>query len=425
MKRLTMLLVFGAIAAAVLGGYWYWQNPAGATTEKMEKAGKGAGKRGGGAVPVSTVMATRRPMPVLIDAVGTVEPEHSVAIRPQTNGVLEAVLFKEGDWVKQGQVLFRIDPRPMVASLEQARASLARDQAQLAQAQAQEARLRPLADKDYITKSEYEVALTQSKSLHATVEANRAAVQQAQLQLSYATITSPISGRTGSLSVRAGNLVSAGTGGTPLVVINSTRPILVSLSVPQRFLDEVRQAWSSGNIKVTISPNPVSPAVAEGSLVFIDNAVNQQTGTIVLKARVKNEKEQLWPGQFVAARIVLRVEENALVLPESAVQPGQESSFVYVAKEGRAHLQNVEVDRQVDDLVVISKGLSGGETIISEVPPVLADGSAIAIRDGAGGKGDGKGKSGKSRKAASNGPDKESSGRQAPGQDAPRHEARS
>lgn len=425
MKRLTMLLVFGVIAAAMLGGYWYWQNPAGATTEKIGKAGKGAGKRGAGVVTVSTVMARRQPMPVLIDAVGTVEPEQSVAVRPQTNGVLEAVLFKEGDWVKRGQVLFRIDSRPMVASLEQAKASLARDLAQLAQAQAQEARLRPLADKDYITKSEYEVALTQSKSLQATVEANRAAVQQAQLQLSYATMTAPISGRTGSLSVRAGNLVSAGTGGAPLVVINSTRPILVSLSVPQRFLDDVRQAWGAGDIKVTISPNPVSPAVAEGTLVFIDNAVNQQTGTIVLKARVKNEKEQLWPGQFVAARIVLRMQENALVLPESAVQPGQDTSFVYVAKDGRAHLQGVEVDRQVDDLVVISKGLSGGEAIIRDVPPVLANGSAIAVRGADGGKGEGKTKGGKGSKAASNGPDKSSSGRKAPDKDAPRQEARS
>lgn len=425
MKRLTMFVVFGAIAAAMLAGYWYWQNPAVATTEKTGKAGKGAGKRGGGAVAVSTVLAKRQPMPVLIDAVGTVESEHSVAIRPQTNGVLEAVLFKEGDPVKRGQVLFRIDARPMVAALEQARASLTRDQAQLAQAQAQENRLRPLADKDYITKSEYEVALTQSKSLQATVEANRAAVQQAQLQLSYATITAPISGRTGSLSVRAGNLVSAGTGGAPLVVINSIQPILVSLSVPQRYLGEVRQAWSAGSVKVTISPNPVSPAVAEGSLVFIDNAVNQQTGTIVLKARVQNDKEQLWPGQFVAARIVLRVQEDALVLPESAVQPGQDTSFVYVAKDGRAHLKSVEVDRQVDNLVVISKGLSGGEAIIREVPPVLADGAAISVRDGTGGKNNGKGKSGKGRKAANNGPDKESSGRPSPGKDASRQEARS
>jgi RND family efflux transporter MFP subunit len=404
MKRLTKLLVFTGLAAALLGGYWYWQQPAGGDSAKAaKKAGKGAGKRGGGPVNVSTVIAKRQPMPVVIDAVGTVESEHSVAVRPQTSGVLDAVLFKEGDPVKQGQVLFRIDSRPMVASVEQARAALARDQAQLAQAQAQETRLRPLAEKDYITRNEYEVALTQSKSLQATVEANRAAQQQAELQLSYASIAAPISGRTGSLSVKPGNLVSAGTGGLPLVVINSTQPILVALSVPQRYLDAVRQAWAAGAIKVAISPDARSPAVADGSLVFIDNSVNQQTGTIVLKARVKNEREQLWPGQFVAARIVLKVEQDALVLPESAVQPGQDGSFVYIAKDGRAQLQNVEVDRQIDEMVVISKGLGGGEEVIRDVPPALANNSPINIRgaDGKAGKGGEGGRGGKKGKEPS------------------------
>jgi len=398
MKRLTMLLVFAAIAAVVAGGYWYWQQPAGAVALKSAgKTGKGAGKRGGGPVSVTTVTAKRQPMPVVIDAVGTVESEHSVAVKPQVNGVLDAVLFKEGDPVKQGQVLFRIDARPMTASVEQARAALARDQAQSLQAQAQEARLRPLADKEYITRSEYEVALTQSKSLQATVEANRAALEQAQLQLAYASITAPISGRTGSLSVKPGNLVSSGTGGAPLVVINRTQPILVSLSVPQRYLEEVRRSWSAGAVKVTISPGASSPTVTEGSLVFIDNSVNQQTGTIVLKARVKNEKEELWPGQFVSARIVLRVEEDALVLPESAVQPGQDGSFVFLAKDGRAQIQNVQVDRQIDEWVVISKGLAGGEEVIRDVPPTLAPGSGITIRGAGGGAGnaEGKGKGGK------------------------------
>jgi len=418
-----MLLAFAAIAAVVLGGYWYWQKPTNAGAEMAAgKPGKGAGKRGGGPVSVTTVTAKRQPMPVVIDAVGTVESEHSVAIRPQTNGVLEAVLFKEGDPVKQGQVLFRIDARPTLASVEQARAALARDQAQLAQAQAQDARLRPLAEKDYITRNEYEVALTQSKSLQATVESNRAALEQAKLQLSYATITSPINGRTGSLSVRSGNLVSAGTGGAPLVVINSTQPILVSLGVPQRYLDEVRRAWSDGDVRISISHNANSPSVAEGSLVFIDNTVNQQTGTIVLKARVKNEKEQLWPGQFVAARIVLKVEQDALVLPESAVQPGQDGSFVYLAKDGRAQIQNVQVDRQIDELVVISKGLNGGEEIIKDVPPTLANGSAIVLQgaEGKGGKGEGKGKSGKGKESQ----DKDSSSKEPAAKDAPSKEAR-
>jgi RND family efflux transporter MFP subunit len=411
MNRLIMLTGFALIGAMVLGGYWYWQQPAGAVTDKAGgRPGKGAGKRGGGPVLVTTVTAQRQPMPVVVDAVGTVESEHSVAIRPQINGVLESVLFKEGDPVKKGQLLFRIDPRPLVASMEQARAALARDQAQLAQAQAQEKRLSPLADKDYITRSEYEVALTQSKSLQATVESNRAALEQARLQLSYASITSPIDGRTGSLSVRSGNLVSAGTGGPPLVVINSTRPILVSLSVPQRYLDDVRRAWAEGVIKVEINPN--TSAASDGSLIFIDNAVNQQTGTIALKARVKNEKEQLWPGQFVTARVVLKIEQDALVLPESAVQPGQDGPFVYIAKDGRAHLQNVQVDRQVDELVVVSKGLTGGEQIVQDVPPSLANGSSIALRSaegkgGKGAKGGSEGKGGKREALSEKAPAKE------------------
>jgi len=416
-----MLLVFTALAAVVLGGYWYWQKPTSANTEKVAgKPGKGAGKRGSGPVTVTTVTAKRQAMPVVIDAVGTVESEHSVAIRPQTNGVLEAVLFKEGDRVKQGQVLFRIDSRPMLASVEQARAALARDQAQLQQARAQEDRLKPLAEKDYITKNEYDVAITQSKALQATVEANRAAMEQAKLQLSYASITSPINGRTGSLSVKSGNLVSAGTGGYPPVVINSTQPILVSLSVPQRYLNDVRSAWGDGAVKIMISLDANSPAVAEGSLIFIDNSVNQQTGTIVLRARVKNEKEQLWPGQFVAARIILKIEQDALVLPESAVQPGQDGALVYIAKEGRAQIQNVQVDRQIGELVVISKGLSGGEEIIKDVPPTLANGSAIVLRggEGKGGKGEGNGKSGKGKKTQEkDSPSKESVVKDAPGKE--------
>ena len=421
MKRVTMLLVFAALAAVVLGGYWYWQKPTSANAEKVTgKPGKGAGKRGSGPVTVTTVTAKRQAMPVVIDAVGTVESEHSVAIRPQTNGVLEAVLFKEGDRVKQGQVLFRIDSRPMLASVEQARAALARDQAQLQQARAQEDRLKPLAEKDYITKNEYDVAITQSKALQATVEANRAAMEQAKLQLSYASIASPINGRTGSLSVKSGNLVSAGTGGSPLVVINSTQPILVSLSVPQRYLNDVRSAWGDGAVKIMISLDANSPAVAEGSLIFIDNSVNQQTGTIVLRARVKNEKEQLWPGQFVAARIILKIEQDALVLPESAVQPGQDGALVYIAKEGRAQIQNVQVDRQIGELVVISKGLSGGEEIIKDVPPTLANGSAIVLRggEGKGGKGEGNGKSGKGKKTQEkDSPSKESVVKDAPGKE--------
>ena len=368
------------------GGFYWWKTQSSAKTTEAAPAkaataeSKGAGKRGGGPVLVRTISVTHQPMPVVIDAVGAVESEHSVAVRPQVNGVLEAVMFKEGDNVKQGQALFRIDPRPAQAAMAQASAAVARDQAQLMQAKAQEARLRPLMEKDYITRQEYDVAATQAKSLEATVDANRAALEQARLQLSYAHISAPISGRTGSLSVRAGNLVTGGTGGAPLVVINSTQPILVALSVPQRYLDDVRRAWNTPELKVEISLNPGAPAVASGALVFIDNTVNPQTGTIVLKARVKNEKEELWPGQFIAARIILKVEQDALVLPESVVQPGQDGPFVYVVRDGRAQVQNVVVDRQIGELAVIAKGLTGSEEIIAEAPSTLIIGSPVTVR---------------------------------------------
>ena len=404
------------VLAAGAGLYWWTTQPNAkpieAASGKVAKAaGKGAAKRGGGTVSVRTVNVTRQAMPVVIDAVGTVEAEHSVAVRPQVNGVLESVMFKEGDRVKQGQPLFRIDPRPMQAAVEQARATVARDQAQLVQAQAQEARLRPLIEKDYITRQEYDVAATQAKALDATATSNQAVLQQALLQLSYAHITAPISGRTGSLSVKAGNLVAAGTGGIPLVVINSTQPILVSLSVPQRYLDDVRRAWNTPELTVEISPNPGTQAVATGALVFIDNAVNPQTGTIVLKARVKNEKEELWPGQFVAARIILRIEKDAFVLPEGAVQPGQDGPFVYVVQDGKARIQNVVIDRQIAELVVISKGLTGSEEIITEVPPTLTVGSQVSVRGpgSEGGTDGGKRKGGKSNES----PAKEAAGKAA------------
>ena len=392
-------IVFLVLCVAGGAGYYWWQK------QSSEKAGKGAesasaksdvkgkGKKGrGGPVPVRTITPKRQPTPVIIDAVGTVEAEHSVAVRPQISGVLTAVQFQEGDYVKQGQVLFQIDPRPLQAAVAQSTAAVKRDEAQLAQARAQEGRLRPLVDKDYVTRQEYEVAATTAKSLEATVTANRAALEQAQLQLAYAQIVAPIAGRTGSLAVKAGNLVTAGTGGAPLVVINRIRPILVALPVPQRYLEDVRKYWGTPDLKVEIAADRGGATMVEGRLVFIDNTVNPSTGTIMLKAQVANEKEELWPGQFLAARIVLRVEQDAMVIPEGAMQPGQEGPFVFVVDEGRARVRNIVVDRQVGDIVVVTKGLNGDERIVIDVPPTLAPNSPVVLGGGPE-KGKGKGKS--------------------------------
>jgi len=394
-------IVFVVLCLAGGGGYYWWskqpvRSGGDGKAEVAKAEAKGKGKKGrGGPVTVRTITPKRQAMPVLIDAVGSVESEHSVAVRPQVGGVLTAVLFKEGDYVKAGQVLFQIDQRPMQAAVAQSSAAVKRDEAQLTQAQAQEGRLRPLVEKDYVTKQEYDVAATAAKSLEATVSANRAALEQAQLQLAYGRIVAPISGRTGSLNVKAGNLVAAGTSGPPLVVINSTRPILVSLPVPQRYLEDVRKYWGTPDLRVEIAADRGGATLVEGKLVFIDNAVNPSTGTILLKAQVPNEKEELWPGQFLAARIVLRVEKDAMVLPEGAIQPGQEGPFVFVVSDGRARIKSIVVDRQVNDQVVIAKGLNGDEQVVIDVPPTLAPNSPVVIGGGDGkgaGKGKGKGK---------------------------------
>lgn len=402
MKRLMMLLVFVVLGAVAAGGYWYWQQSSGAGAKGGEK-GKGKGGRGGTLI-VKAARAIVKPMPVLIDAVGTVEPEQSVQVRAQVSGVLQSVLFKEGDKVKAGQLLFQIDPRTFQAQYNQALAALARDRAQLENARAQEQRLAPLLKQEFITRQEYDVAVTSAKSLEATVQAGQAAVEQSRIQLEYSRIVAPISGRTGQLAVRAGNLVPASGGGAPLVTINSTDPILVSFSIPERQLEEIRRFQQGQGIRIGIHPDQSGPSVAEGNLVFIDNTVTAQTGTVLLKTRVDNAKEVIWPGQFVNVRIVLTVEPNAVVVPEVAVQPGQQGSFVYlIDADSKVRVQPVTVSRQIGNEVVIASGIKAGDQVITEIPQALQEGATVRLAGAEGapgkGKGTGKGKKGGGGKA--------------------------
>ena len=408
MKRLTMLLVFVAIAAVAGGGYWYWQQQqsgARATPVAPEKA-KGKGGRGGAGGPISVrvVRATTKPMPIVIEAVGTVEPEHSVQVRAQVNGVLQSVFFKEGDKVKAGQQLMQIDPRTYQAQYSQALAALARDKAQLENARAQQERLEPLLKREFITRQEYEVAVTSTKSLEATLQANQAAAEQARIQLEYTRIQAPITGRTGALTVKPGNLVApgGGGGGVPLVTINSTDPILVTFSIPERQLDDIRRYQNEKDMRIEILPDRISPPVAQGKLVFIDNTITPQTGTVILKTRVENDKEVLWPGQFVNVRIVLTVEPEAIVVPEPAVQPGQDGSFVYlVDEENKVQVRPVKVSRQIGGDVVIAAGVKPGDQLITEIPQALQPGATVRVvgAEGKGGAGSKeKGRKGKGKR---------------------------
>lgn len=404
MKRLIMVLVFAVIAAAVAGGYWYWQQSSGDGASSGEKSkGKGAKGGRGGPLTVKAVRAVTKPMPVLIEAVGTVEPEQSVQIRAQVSGVLQNISFKEGDKVKAGQLLFQIDPRTFQSQYNQAIAALARDRAQLENAKAQQQRLEPLLKREFITQQEYDVAVTSAKSLEATVQSGQAMVEQARIQFDYSRIVAPISGRTGQLAVRAGNLVSASGGGVPLVTINSTDPILVGFSIPERQLEDIRRYQNEKDMRIEILPDRAGGAVATGKLVFVDNTVTPQTGTVLLKTRVENAKELIWPGQFVNLRVVLTVELEAVVVPEVAVQPGQDGPFVYlIGKEDKVEIRPVKVSRQLGGEIVIASGIVSGDQVITEIPQALRPGSTVKIDDAAADSGEkrkGKGKGGKKGEA--------------------------
>lgn len=399
MKRLGMAVIFLAIAAGAYGAWW-WSQGGSAPSSK-----KGKGK--GGALTVKAARAVVKPMPVLIEAVGTVEPEHSVQIRAQVSGVLQSVMFKEGDKVKAGQQLFQIDPRTYDAIYRQAQAQLARDMAQLENAKVQQDRLAPLLKNEFITRQEFDVAVTSTKSLEATVAADRTLVEQARIQLEYARIVAPIAGRTGALSIKEGNLVAAGAGGgAPLVTINSTDPILVAFSIPERQLEELRRYQNEKEMRIEILPEKSGPSVAEGKLVFVDNTVTPQTGTVLLKTRVANKDEILWPGQFANVRIVLKIEPDAVVLPEAAVQPGQDGNFVYLIGEGnKVEIRPVKVSRQIGNEVVIASGIKGGDQAITEIPQALQKGATVQVAGADGDKAGGKGKGKKGKKGEGGGRD--------------------
>jgi multidrug efflux system membrane fusion protein len=395
-----MTVLFIAIAAGGYGAWSWWQQSGAAAVQGKSAKGKGKGK--GAPLVVKATKAVAKPMPVLIEAVGTVEPEHSVQVRAQVSGVLRSVQFKEGDLVKSGDLLFQIDPRTFEAAYRQAEAQLARDMAQLENAKVQQERLEPLLKREFITRQEFDVAVTSTKSLEAVVAADRALLEQARIQLEFSRIHAPISGRTGALAIKPGNLVPTAGGGVPLVTINSTDPILVSFSIPERQLEEIRRFQNEKEMRIEILPDRTGPAASEGRLVFIDNTVTPQTGTVLLKTRVSNKNEILWPGQFVNVRIVLKIEPEAIVVPEAAVQPGQDGSFVYmVDPDSRVLVQPVQIARQIGSDVVIAKGIKAGDQVITEIPQALQAGGTVRVAGAeaaadtgtAKGKGKGKGKS--------------------------------
>ena len=355
-------------------------------------------------VPVTVAKAEERPVPYDVTAPGTVEAIQSVAVSPQVSGIVTSVNFHEGDEVKAGQILFRIEARPYRAALEQADGTLARDIVQLINAQKQVDRYKSLAKSEYVTDEQYQSLVATADGMVATVKSDSAAVDAARLNLEWCTIRAPISGRTGSLLVKEGNLVRApGTGS--MVMINETKPIQVRFAVPASYLPDIRQRQNE-NLKVNVALNDGRPPIT-GRLSFVDNAVDTTTGTIMLKGHFDNSDGGLWPGQFVTATLVLYI-QNSVVVPAPAVMNGEKGPYVFVIKNDKADTRPVDVGRTVEDVVIVNKGVTPGETVVTDGQLRLTPNAKVEIKgageeDGktpvaGGGDAAGRGKSGKKDK---------------------------
>ncbi len=329
-------------------------------------------------VPVTVGLAERRAVPFELAATGAVEPLQTVAVQPQVSGPIVRVAFTEGQDVRRGQVLFQIDPRPFQAALNRAEAMLARDRAQADNAEQEAKRYADLADKEYITAQQYDQARTSVAATTATLAGSQAAVDEARLNLQYATIRAPIGGRTGSLRVRLGNLVRT-SDAAALVTINQIRPILVRFAVPAANLGLIQQ-HRGGNALVRAAPVGGGRS-SEGVLAFVDNAVDTTTGTILLKGTFPNADGALWPGEFVEVRLRLYVDQDALVVPASAVISGQQGSFVFVIQpDSSAVTKVVRVDRSAGDLAIVSGDVQPGDRVVIDGQLRLREGSKVQIK---------------------------------------------
>jgi multidrug efflux system membrane fusion protein len=331
-------------------------------------------------VPVAVATAVTGTVPIAIAGNGTVEPSQTVAVQPQATGPITAVRFAEGDEVREGQVLFEIDPRPARAALAQAQALVARDRATAAAARADAERYARLATQGYVTQSQADQQRAAAEAIAATIAGDEAAVETARLNLSYTTIRAPISGKTGTVNVRLGNQVRV-PHPVPLVTINAVAPVLVRFPVPDRALPEVRSALRAGRrLEVEVSGPAVGGATERGVVDFIDNAVDTVSGSVTLKARFANADRRLWPGAFVPLMLSLGETAPSVLVPSVAVQQGPQGPYVFAPDSaGKARQVLVTVDRTVGELAVISKGVAAGDRVVVDGQSRLYPGATMQI----------------------------------------------
>lgn len=365
--------LFGVAALALIGiavlarGLWTSDRAAAARTQN----------RNARAVPVETAKAVRKQVPVRLDALGTVTPIASVAIKTRIDTTIDSVHFKDGAHVSKGELLFTLDCRAVDAQIQQTEGQVARDQAQLAGAQRDVTRYTTLAAKNATPQQTLDVALTQADVFKAAIKSDRGLLDNLKVQRSYCTITAPISGRISAAAVKVGNFVrQADT--APMATINQMAPVYVTFTVTQKNLPELRAALAAQSATV----EAVIPGVqkrAPGKVSMIENTIDAATGMATIRATMPNTDEALWPGTLVTTELTLRSEEG-VVVPTNAVQVSQTGNFVFVVENNVAKVRHIESARTVGSDTVVASGLNGGETVVTEGQLLLSDGTRVSPR---------------------------------------------
>ncbi len=385
MRRFFLVLL---VAALIGGGGYYWY--------ASHTGGAGSGTTAGGAangaktqaqasahtVPVVTQKVAVQAVPEQIVTIGSVQPIAAIAIKARVDSVVETVAFTEGQEVKAGDILFTLDSRSLDAQLRQAQANLERDRANLDKAKGDVKRYGELVRTSAISRTTYDAAVATADALEGTVKADLAAIEAAKVALSFTRITAPMDGRTGTITAKVGTMVRAADA-NPLVTLTQLRPINVAFNVPEKHLPAIRAAMAAGSLAVTASIAGSHGETAQGKLSFVDSQVDQQTGTILVKGEFPNADTRLWPGQFVDTVLTLRVEQNALTIPDLAVQTGQKGRFVYVVKpDETVEVRPVTVERSHGGLSVVASGLQAGERVVVDGQSRLFPGAKISERAG-------------------------------------------
>lgn len=364
-------LLLGAAALAIgLGGFWW--------TQRDHSALQAAPLPGAAAtVPVVAGKAVARDVPIYADGLGTVQAYNSVTVRSRVDGQIMKVFFTEGQQVTEGDPLFQIDPRPYQAAVDQAVAAQQKDEAQLVSAKADLQRFSKLLTGGYQTQQAYDTQKALVGEVEASIKADAAAIDTARLNLGYADIRAPLTGRTGARLVDAGNLVHA-SDGTALVTITQLKPIFVDFTIPQSYLVEIRHNQDKAPLTVEALDANAAEVLDTGKLTLIDNQVDTTTGTIHLKATFDNDRAQLWPGQFVNARLILSTRKDAVTVPATTVQQGPDGYYAYVIKPDQTvERRTLQLAGFQQGQAIVTAGLAAGETIVVDGQFRLSPGAKV------------------------------------------------